>query len=216
MDKFNVLVVDDHDLFREGIKTLLRKIKNIQLAGEARNGTEAVEMYKKVRPQLVLLDISMPDINGIEVVKEIIAFDPLASIIILSMHDDEDYVSGCINAGVKGYVLKSESGTELKHAMELVLQGHNYFSNRAQDVMLSKIKQSDSKKKAVSDEAHITQREIEILNLIVQGMTSNEMAEKLFISIRTVETHRANIMRKLGVKNAVELVKEAIKLKLVQ
>lgn len=218
METYNVLVTDDHDLFREGIKTLLKKMKNLQVIGEARNGLETIKLYDELKPDLLLIDISMPDMNGIEASKEILKVHPEARIIILSMHDDEDYISRCLNVGVKGYVVKSESGTELRHTIESVLKGNNYFSFRAQDVILKQIKESRLKKKVAAPRAqvdtHITQREAQILELIVQGLTSQAIAEKLFISIRTVETHRANIMRKLGVRNAVELVKKALQLNL--
>ena len=218
MEKYKVIVTDDHDLFREGIKTLLKKMKNLQVVGEGRTGKDTIEMFDRLRPDLTLIDISMPDMNGIEASKEILKIDPNANIIILSMHDDEEYISRCLSVGVRGYVVKSESGTELRHTIESVLRGNNYFSYRAQDIILKHIQQAKIKKKpagALPAETHITQREGEILSLIVQGLTSQAMAEKLFISIRTVETHRANIMRKLGAKNVVELTKKAIQLNLV-
>ncbi|MBL3658332.1 response regulator [Fulvivirga sediminis] len=215
MQKYKVLVADDHDLFREGIKTLLKKMNNVILAGEVKRGKHVVELYKEVKPDAVIMDISMPDINGIEATKEILRIDPQAKIIILSMHDDEEYIGRCLDAGVKGYVIKSESGMELRHTIELVLQGNSYFSHFAQDIVLSRLKQYRSHKHTPIEQPHITKRELQILTLISQGLTSNAIAEKLFISIRTVETHRTNIMRKLGVKNVVELINKAAELDLV-
>ena len=216
MTKHKIIVADDHDLFREGIKTLLKKMKNLTLVAEARSGKETIDLFSEHRPDLIVIDISMPDMNGIDATKQILSIDPSANIIILSLHDDEDYISRCLAAGVKGYVVKSESGTELRHTIEAVLSGSNYFSHRAQDVILNKIKVSGIRKKPQNEDWGVTQREGEILKLIAEGFTSQAMADKLFISIRTVETHRANIMRKLGVKNAVELVKKAIEMKLVE
>lgn len=215
MRKYKMIVADDHDLYRDGIKHLLRKMKNIILVGEARDGKEAVDLYAKLNPELVLLDISMPVMDGMEASVEILRINPSASIIILSMHSDEDYISRCLSAGVKGYVIKSETSDELRNTIESVIQGNNYVSRKAQDVILNSMKQLTSRGRSSSETANITQREIEILRYITQGFTSQEMAEKLFISIRTVETHRANLMRKLGVKNAIELVKKSIELGLL-
>ncbi|UII24192.1 response regulator [Fulvivirga ligni] len=215
MKRYKVIVADDHDLFREGIKTLLKKMNNIVVEGEAKKGSQVVELYKKASPDVVIMDISMPGLNGIEATKEILKYDSTAKIIILSMHDDEEYIGRCLDAGVKGYVIKSESGMELRHTIELVLQGKSYFSHYAQDVVLNRLKNFRTQKNTSVDHPHITKREYQILSLIAQGLTSNAIAEKLFISIRTVETHRTNIMRKLGVKNVVELINKASDLKLV-
>jgi DNA-binding NarL/FixJ family response regulator len=157
----------------------------------------------------------MPDMNGMEVSKAILSNHPAANIVILSMYDDEDYISRCIEYGVKGYVIKNESGSELDFAIRSVLSGKNYFSRQAQDVIFRKYSQNVTKKKQQEGSVKLTNREIEIVRLISEGLTSQEMADKLFISPRTVETHRANLMKKLSVKNAIELVRKAEQLNLL-
>jgi len=216
MPKHRILIADDHAMVRDGVKNLVSQNKDLTVVGEASTGSEVLEMFAKLKPDLLILDISMPDMNGMEVSREILATDPGASIVILSMYDDEDYISRCLEYGVKGYVIKNESGSELEYAIKSVLSGKNYFSRHAQDVIFKKYTQTVSRKRQLEEESiKLTRREVEIIQLISQGMTSQEMAEKLFISPRTVETHRANLMKKLSVKNAVELVRKAEQLELL-
>jgi DNA-binding NarL/FixJ family response regulator len=215
MNKYKILIADDHAMVRDGVKNLLKQNKDYAVVGEASSGREALDQYETLKPDLIILDISMPDMNGMDVSREILAADPSANIIILSMYDDEDYISRCLEFGVKGYVVKNESSSELDYAIKSILQGKNYFSRQAQDVIFKKYSQNVSKKKQREDLIKLTNREIEIIKLIAEGLTSQEMADKLFISPRTVETHRANLMKKVGVKNAIELVKKAQQLDLI-
>jgi DNA-binding NarL/FixJ family response regulator len=211
MTKHKILIADDHAMIRDGVKTLLKQNKDCQLAGEAVNGIEAIEQFKSLRPDLVILDISMPYLNGMEAAREIIKVDPNARIIILSMYDDEDYISQCIESGVKGFVVKSESGNELNYAIKSVLDGRTYFSQRVQEVIVKKYT-SGVKRRPKESDVKLTSREVEITKLISEGLTSHQIADKLFISPRTVETHRANLMKKMGVKNSIELVKKVEKM----
>jgi DNA-binding NarL/FixJ family response regulator len=211
MVKYKILIADDHAMIRDGVKTLLKQSKDCHVIGEAVNGVEAIAKYKALKPDLLILDISMPDMNGMEAVKEIIKIDADAKIVILSMYDDEDYISQCIENGVKGFVVKSESVNELNIAIKSVLDGRNYFSHRVQEVIVKKYT-SGVKRKVKEPEVKLTTREIEIIKLISEGLTSHQIADKLFISPRTVETHRANLMKKVGVKNSIELVKRVEKL----
>ncbi len=215
MPKYKILLADDHEMIREGIKMILKRNKDYEIVGEAVNGKEAIDQYKSLRPDLLIMDISMPVLNGMEASKEIIRTDSEAKIIILSMYDDEDYISQCIEYGIKGYVVKNESSKELDNAMKLVLEGCTYFSSRVQEVIVKKyttIKTGQSKKET---NFKLTTREKEIVKLIAEGMTSQIIADKLFISPRTVETHRANLMKKADVKNSIELVKKLEKLKVI-
>jgi DNA-binding NarL/FixJ family response regulator len=216
MPKHKILIADDHAMVRDGVKNLVQQNKDLVVIGEARSGNETLELYDKLQPDLLIMDISMPDMNGMEVSRAILARNPNANIVILSMYDDEDYISRCLEYGVKGYVVKNESGSELEYAIKSVLQGKNYFSRQAQDVIFKKYSQNVSKKKTTEDTVNLTKREVEIIKLIADGLTSQQMADRLFISPRTVETHRANVMKKLTVKNAIELVKKAQQLKLLQ
>lgn len=215
MSKVKVLIADDHAMIRDGVKSLIRQNKELIVVGEAQSGKETLEKFEKLKPDLLILDISMPDLNGMEVSREILSQDPSAKIVILSMYDDEDYISRCLEYGVKGYVVKNESGGELEYAISAVLQGKNYFSRQAQDVIFKKYSQNVTRKKQKEEVIHLTQREREIIKLIAEGLTSQQMADQLFISPRTVETHRANVMKKVGVKNAVELVKKAQQLEII-
>src|SRR6478609_7417816 len=211
MAKHKILIADDHAMIRDGVKTLLKQNKDCQVVGEAVNGNEAIEKYETLKPDLVILDISMPDMNGMEAANTIIKNHPEARVIILSMYDDEDYISQCIEYGVKGFVVKSESGSELNYAIKSVLEGRNYFSQRVQEVIVKKYT-SGVKRKSKEPEVKLTSRELEIIKLISEGLTSHQIADKLFISPRTVETHRANLMKKMDVKNSIELVKKVEKM----
>ncbi|HEY8938398.1 MAG TPA: response regulator transcription factor [Cyclobacteriaceae bacterium] len=215
MQKSTILIADDHSMIRDGVKSLLTKNKELLVTGEATNGTQAILQYKDLKPDLLILDISMPDMNGMDVTQQILKDDPTAKIIILSMYDDEDYISRCMECGVKGYVIKNETGGELAHAVKTVLKGQTYFSSHVQEVIFKKYSNNVIKKKQKEPEVKLTSREVEIVKLISEGLTSFQMADKLFISPRTVETHRANLMKKVGVKNAIELVKKTEKLGLI-
>jgi len=215
MRKFKIMLADDHALIRSGVRNLLKLSKDIEVIAEAENGRQAIDLFEEVRPDLIILDISMPDMNGMDAGLKILEIDPSANILMLSMYDDEDYVSRCIENGVKGYVVKSESGQELEYAVRTILQGKTYFSRQAQEVILNKYKQTVARKRDRQESVKLTAREIEIIKLIDDGLTSQQMADKLFISPRTVETHRANLMKKFAVKNAIELVKRARQLHIV-
>ena len=215
MPKHKILIADDHAMVRDGVKNLIHQNKDLTVIGEAKSGNETLELYERLKPDLLILDISMPDMNGMEVSRHILGKNPQANIIILSMYDDEDYISRCLEYGVKGYVVKNESGSELEYAIKSVLQGKNYFSRQAQDVIFKKYSQNVTRKKLKEDTIKLTKRELEIIGLISDGLTSQQMADRLFISHRTVETHRANLMKKLSVKNAIELVKKAQQLNLL-
>jgi DNA-binding NarL/FixJ family response regulator len=214
MPKHRILIADDHAMVRDGVRNLVSQINGVEIVGEASNGNQTLELFEKLKPDLLIMDISMPDMNGMDVSKSILSNNPGANIVILSMYDDHDYISRCIEYGVKGYVVKNESSAELENAVKAVLGGKNYFSRQAQDIIFKKYSQNVSKKKE-ADDVSLTKREIEIIRLIAEGLTSQEMANKLFISHRTVETHRANLMKKMNVKNAVELVRKAQQLQLI-
>lgn len=214
MTEYTILIADDHAMIRDGVRVLLSNDKGLVVAGEAGTGAEAVAKYKALKPDLLILDISMPDMNGMDVAAAILKDDPAARIIILSMYDDEDYISRCVRQGVKGYVVKNETGAELSRAVKTVLNGKSYFSHQAQQSVLNKYGQGffENKSEEAAEDIKLTSREIEIVKLIAEGLTSHQMAQKLVISARTVETHRANLLKKVGVKNAIELVKKIEKL----
>ncbi|MEX0773745.1 MAG: response regulator transcription factor [Balneolales bacterium] len=207
MNSINVLIADDHYLVRYGICSALEKADGINVVGEAGSGKEAIELFEELKPDVSLIDISMPNLNGIETTRSIIKLDPDAKILILSMHVNEEYLNQVLNAGAIGYLFKNCSGQELVDGVKAVAGGKKAFSNKISELMTERYitQQSDDDNGAV-----LTPREKEILELISHGNTSSKIAEKLIISPRTVETHRTNLMRKLEIRNTAGLVRYAI------
>ncbi|MEX0778568.1 MAG: response regulator transcription factor [Balneolales bacterium] len=206
MKPINVLIADDHYLVRYGICSALEKADDITVVGEAGSGKEAIELYEELKPDVSLIDISMPNLNGIETTRSIIESDPDAKILILSMHVNEKYLNQVLNAGALGYLFKDCNSRELVEGVRNVAEGNKVFSRRISELMTERYLNYNS------DEAgtDLTPREKEILELISQGFTSQKIAEKLIISPRTVETHRTNLMRKLEIRNTAGLVRYAI------
>lgn len=208
MNKIKTIIVDDHNLFRNGLKFILNQFENIEVVGEASNGKEFLILLENISlPDIVLLDINMPILNGIEAAKRSLQKYPKLKIIVLSMYGESEYYNTMIDIGVKGFILKDCDNKELKEAIERVYSGGTYFS---QEILLSLIKEKKS-----NDKINLTKREKEILELICKGYSNNEIAEKLFISQRTVERHRANLLEKTNSKNSISLVVFALKNKLV-
>lgn len=216
MERINVLIVDDHSLIREGYKLILKKYKNeINLAGEASNGIEALEFLKiNNNIDVILLDITMPDMDGFELAKVIIEKYPSIKILVLTMHNDEPYIFKMISLGIHGYILKDTTHAELIIAIKTVYEGKKFYSNEVSSMMLNRLlHKNESTKK--DEPIELTSKELEILTLVVQGLTSSEIAELLLTSNRTIEAHRRSVMRKINVRNTAELVSYAIKNNLV-
>lgn len=222
--KYSVLLVDDHALFRNGLKLLLNSHEKFRVAGEAATGVEMLDWLAEadVVPDVVLLDISMPDMNGIEAAGEALGRWPDLRIITLSMYGEEDYYFKMVSQGVKGFLLKNSDITEVYAALEAVLDGGSYFSQELLFNLVSNLRSSsdgendtDSREEE-GDEAMLSEREKEILLLICKGLTNYEIADMLFISKRTVDKHRANILEKTNCKNTANLVVYAIKNGLVE
>jgi len=211
--KRKVIIVDDHTLFRNGLRILLNNMENYRVIAEASNGKQFLEVLEKELPDLVLLDINMPVMDGIQAAT--IAHDkyPDLKIITLSMYGEEDYYYKMVNAGVKGFVLKNSDIKEVKNALDVVFEGGSFFSSELLQNLINSLK-SAPKSKEVHNE--LSEREMEILILICQGLSNQEIGDKLFISKRTVDKHRANILEKSESKNTAQLVVYAIKNKLVE
>jgi DNA-binding NarL/FixJ family response regulator len=207
-----ILLVDDHTLFRNGLKMLLDTLPGYEVTGEASNGKEFLELIAKSDYDIVFLDIEMPEINGIEAAKRAIELKPELKIITLSMYGDEEYYDQMVDAGAKGFLLKNTNLQEVKTAIDTVMNGGNYFS---QELMQSLLRNYKSIKDVKEPEAELSEREIEILLLICSGLSNQEIGDRLFISKRTVEKHRANIHSKTNCKNAAGLVMYAIKNQLI-
>lgn len=211
MNKIKIYIVDDHEMFREGVKMLLAKSNDFEIIGEASNGKECLE---NIPPDVdvILMDISMPVLDGMEATQQIIQKDPSAKIIALSMFGDQEYYYKMIHSGVKGFVLKEAGSKELETAIKEVYEGRNFFSQE----LLRNIIITLSEKKSENVVHDFSPRELEILQLICSGWSNKEIADKLCISIRTIENHKATLMQKTGVKNTISLIIFAIKNSIVK
>lgn len=214
MEKIKIYLVDDHLIFREGLKNLI-EIEGVgNVVGEASNGKQFIEDLEHLTPDLILMDISMPVMNGIEATKLAIEKYPELKIVALSMNGDEEYYYKMIDAGVKGFLLKDSGIKEIEQAIVNVVSGDSYFSNELLRRIITNIKKVEGKN---TDEIDgLTKREIEVLREICNGLTNDEIAEKLFISNQTVKGHRSNILSKTNCKNSASLVMYAIKNKIVE
>lgn len=211
--KRKVIIVDDHTLFRNGLRILLNTMDDYQVVGEASNGKQFLELLEKGIPDLVLLDINMPVMDGIEAATIAQKQYPDLKIITLSMYGEEDYYYKMVNAGVKGFVLKNSDIKEVKTALDVVYDGGSFFSSELLQNLVASLKSTSKSKES---HAELSEREMEILILICQGLSNQEIGDKLFISKRTVDKHRANILEKSESKNTAQLVVYAIKNKLVE
>jgi two-component system, NarL family, nitrate/nitrite response regulator NarL len=202
MSKTKILVVDDHAIVLDGIKSLLAEIENIEIAATVTNANEALTLLKQIKADLVITDINMPGMDGLEFIKTIRRDFPPIKIIVLSLHDEAHFVRNIMKQRVQGYILKNDASSELVEAVHRVLAGKTFFSSKISQVMMEQINSPAS-------ENLLSERELEIIRLIVQEKSSKQIADKLFISERTVETHRKNIFRKTATNNIVGLIKFA-------
>ena len=216
MTKIKTILTDDHRIFRDGIKSLLSDSDFIDIIGEASSGKELLEILKTIKPDVIIVDITMQGLSGIEVSKEISLLYPEIKIIILSMHTNEEFVINSIKAGVKGYLPKDTSKEELLNAIKVIYDGGEYYSKLVSDNFLkSYIKKIKVEQKLIDNE-ELTIREIEILKLAASGTSNKEIADKLYISTKTVDAHKNHIMQKLKLKNTAEMVLYAVKNKIIE
>lgn len=209
---YNILLVDDHDLILDGLRTMLAKANEFRVIGEANSGKEAVEKTSELRPDIVIMDISMPEMSGIEATEIIKRKYQEVKIIALTQHESTDYIMQMLKAGADGYLLKNCKRTELIEAIQTVLRNEKYLGKNVSSILAEGLYQSQNTEPVIPENKIIlTPREIEIIKLISTDISNKEIAEKLNISLRTVETHRRNIMLKLNVKNVVALVRYAVK-----
>ncbi len=215
MRRTKVILVEDHELVRKGIVSILTMDKSIEIIGEYDRPKVAFEALKEgLSPDLIIMDISMPEMNGLEASKILDKDYPDIKVIILSMHKDEEYVLESLSYNVCGYVVKDSIADEILVAIDKVVSGGKFYSKVVIDAALNSYK-GIKKEQKTRQAIQLTERELEVLNLISDGLKSQEIAEKLFISERTVEAHRGNIMKKLQAKNMAELIKKAITLGLL-
>lgn len=212
-ESINILLADDHLLVRNGIKSLLEEEATLNVIGEASNGQEALELAKELQPDLLIIDVRMPIMDGIEAVGKLVNYAPNTKAIVLSMHDSEEYILKSIRAGASGYLLKDTGRPEFLKAIHTIYKGGKYFSGDISNVIVSNYLQNTTQKPevlATPKNTHgLTKKEIEILTLILSGKTNTEISDTLGKSKRTIETHRFNLMKKMHVKNLIELSSKA-------
>jgi DNA-binding NarL/FixJ family response regulator len=210
MKNINIVIADDHKIFREGLMELLNKEVNLNVAGGAGTREELLGLINSQSVQVVIMDIDMGAISGIDLTKEIKITNPELNILALSMHGEKSYIVKMLEAGANGYILKNAGKEEMLNAIETVANGNTYLSSQVSTKLIEHITNPSASKKEIGQGFPLTDREIEVLKLIADEYSNSEIAEKLFISIRTVDTHRRNLLEKLGAKNTAGLVKFAI------
>jgi DNA-binding NarL/FixJ family response regulator len=212
--RIRVLVADDHAIVREGVHQLLSQQPDIEVVGEAADGAQVLDLARKLRPDLVLMDIGMPGMNGLEATRALKAEQPQTNVLVLTMQEGEDYFFHLLQAGASGYVLKGAGSAELLSAIRAVQQGGVYLNPTMTKKVLGDLLKRPEQVNAASD--RLTPREHEVLKLIAEGKTNREIADELVLSLNTVQTHRLHIMEKLNLHNRAELVKYAIRRGLIE
>ena len=213
-----ILLVDDHEVVRRGLSVLLRAKPDWEVCGEASNGREAVEKALKLNPDVVILDVGMPHLNGFEATRQIVKARPEARILILTLHDSESLVQEVLSAGARGFLLKSDAARDLVTAVEALQNNKRYFTPKVASMVLEDYlrKQNADGTEEAPTRAKLTPREREIVQLLAEGKSSREVADALGLSVKTAETHRANIMRKLNLHSVSDLVMYAVRNNIVQ
>jgi DNA-binding NarL/FixJ family response regulator len=219
MKALRILIADDHDLMRRGVRTLLESHAGWQICAEASTGREAVSKAEELKPDVVILDVSMPDLNGLEAARRIRSASPNTEILILSVHYSDQLIRELLEAGVRGYIIKSDSDRDLIIAVETLANHKPFFTPRATEVILGNLQvgpPTRSTQLPTTLRERLTSREREIVQLLAEGKSSKEVASSLCISVKTAETHRANIMRKLQLHTVTELVRYAVRNQIIE
>jgi DNA-binding NarL/FixJ family response regulator len=217
MKNLKILLADDHDLVRRGLRALLVTRPGWEVCGEARTGREAVEFVEQQRPDIVIMDISMPDLNGVDAARKIKKISPQTEVLILSVHYSDQLIRDVVEAGVRGYIIKSDSDRELVVAVEALANHRPFFTSRATEILLSGFAGNAPHTEPPEHiRERLTAREREIVQLLAEGKSSKEVAVALNISVKTAETHRANIMRKLELHSVSEIVRYAVRNQMIE
>jgi len=215
--KKHILIIDDHPLFREGIKTIIQGDSRYEVIGEAGNASQGLKLVEKLKPDLAVVDISLPDTSGFDLIRDILKYSPDIPILVLSMHSKVDYIVKAFQAGANGYLTKESAAGMLINGIEHTLKGDYFMDTSVSQQVVKKLAQLPDKKPVVIIKGYdsLTPREQEIMILVASGMSSQKIADKLFISPKTVENHRSKIMRKLDVSSVIDLARYAAKLGLI-
>ena len=214
MRTVRILVADDHELFRRGVAAELTQVPGWVVAAEATNGRDAVALAASLKPDIVVLDLTMPELNGLEAARQIVLADPAARILILTAHESEQLVREVLSAGAQGYVLKSDAGRTLVTALQAVLEGGSFFTSNVARMVLDGYLRSETREAMPSQT--LSGREREIVQLLAEGNSNKDIARALNISVKTAETHRSNVMRKMGFASLAELVRYAIRNNIIE
>ena len=214
-ERIRIVIVEDHTIVREGLRPLLEG-RGVEVIGEAGDGLEAVRLVKELAPEVVVMDVALPRLGGIEAARRIVKGDPDMKVIMLTIHDEPQYVFKSLEAGAKGYLVKDAPLEELMTAIKAVMRGETYLSSNFPPGLIESYAKMVKRGKKADEFSQLTRREREILQYIAEGHTSPQIAKTLFISKKTVENHRANIMEKLDIHDTAGLVRYAIKIKLVE
>ncbi len=215
---FRILIADDHEVARRGVRALLESHPGWQVCGEAKDGRETVELAAQLNPDLVLLDLGMPSLNGLEASRQILAASPDTAILILTMHDSDQVVREVLRVGARGFLLKSDAGRDLVSAVEALQRQSTFFTTRVSQMVLDGFLRRENGESAEEeiDGSPLTTREREVIQLLAEGKTSKEVAATLNLSVKTAETHRTNLMRKLGLHCVADLTLYAVRNRIVQ
>ncbi|HPE87716.1 MAG TPA: response regulator transcription factor [Bacteroidales bacterium] len=216
MNQINIIIVDDHPMVRDGILSMLKSDSTLHVIGEAADSHELFQLLSKTKPHILLLDISLPGVSGIEICQKITETEPDIRCIMLSMYLKEEFIFSALKAGTKGYIPKTAQKNELIEAIHTVAKGKEYFSPALSDIILKSYIRRARNNNEPTKEKELTKRELEILKLVALGKSNHTIAEELFIGIRTVESHKTHILQKLNLKNNVDLVHFAIKHGIIQ
>ena len=212
-----ILIADDHEIVRRGLIALLQTQPEWEIAGEAVTGREALDLAKQLTPDIAIIDIGMPELNGLEATRQILKMLPQTEVLILTMHESEQIVREVLAAGARGYVLKSDAGKDLVTAVEALCQHRTFFSSKVSELLLhSYLRQPEKAEPGEGTRSRLTAREREIVQLLAEGKSNKEVAQSLNISIKTAETHRTNIMNKLDLRSITELVRYAVRNNIVE
>src|SRR5881296_957941 len=215
MSKTRIIIADDHDVVRKGVTFLLQRINQTEVVAEATDGREAVELTESLTPAIVIMDVGLPLLNGIDAAAQIVKRCPDTSVILLSMHADEDYVIRGLNAGVKGYILKESVERDLPLALEAVSKQRHFFSSAISEVLLADYMRQLKHKHVPDSYDLLTEREKEVLQLLAEGKTNKDVAGLLDLRPQTVETHRANLMQKLGLHSTAAIILYAVRKRII-
>lgn len=211
-----ILIVDDHAVVRRGVRSLLESEAGWEISGEATTGREAVDMARRLQPDVIVMDLSLPELNGLDATRQILKDSPRSEILVLTMHHSEELARDVLHAGARGYVLKSDADQSLIAAVKSLREHKPFLSSKVTEFVLDDyLRRTDALEEALTHEA-VTAREREIIQLLAEGKSNKEAASILGISVKTIEAHRANIMRKLRLRSVSELVRYAIRNKIVQ